>query len=106
MTPEQRRAWRSRKHPLTTYANNRVARVRHEARFPEKAAARDAAQRALRAGIIKRQPCEVCGVVHASARADGSRVKVEAHHDDYSKPLDVRWLCTEHHRPPWVSDRG
>tara|TARA_R110002051_G_scaffold235179_1_gene296615 strand:+ start:8092 stop:8331 length:240 start_codon:yes stop_codon:yes gene_type:complete len=41
---------------------------------------------AIRIGLIKRQPCEVCGAE-----------KVDAHHDDYSKPLLVRWLCRRHH---------
>ena len=41
---------------------------------------------ALDDGIIKKQPCEVCGLLD-----------VEAHHDDYSKPLEVRWLCRKHH---------
>lgn len=106
MTPEERRAWRARKDPLKRYATNRRARRRHEAKYPEKAAARDTLQRALRAGRVVRQPCEVCRVVHGDQRPDGSIVKVEAHHDDYSKPLEVRWVCTVHHRPPWVVDRG
>lgn len=43
--------------------------------------------RSIKAGILTKQPCEVCG----------AKV-VDAHHDDYAKPLDVRWLCRSHHR--------
>lgn len=32
------------------------------------------------------KPCEVCG-----------RLEVEAHHNTYEDPLDIRWLCSEHH---------
>ena len=42
---------------------------------------------AERRGPVTRQPCEVCG-------AD----EVDGHHDDYDKPLAVRWLCRLHHR--------
>lgn len=41
---------------------------------------------AIRSGKLIRNPCEVCG-----------EIKVEAHHDDYDKPYDVRWLCVQHH---------
>lgn len=41
---------------------------------------------AKRVGILHPQSCEVCG----AERAD-------AHHDDYSRPGDVRWLCRRHH---------
>lgn len=41
---------------------------------------------AIRDGRLIKQPCEVCG-----------EVQVNAHHDDYEKPLQVRWLCKKHH---------
>lgn len=35
---------------------------------------------------LEKQPCCRCG-----------DSKAEAHHHDYSKPLDVTWLCARHH---------
>lgn len=55
--------------------------------FPEKIKARSAVAVALRKGVIQRQPCEF----HPCSRT------AQAHHDDYSKPLAVRWLCADHH---------
>ena len=49
---------------------------------------------AIRSGKIKRQPCEVCGTEPA-----------EGHHLDYSKPLDVVFLCPLHHRELHQTER-
>ena len=38
-------------------------------------------------GNIKKEPCEICE----------TNENVLAHHDDYSKPFEVRWLCRKHH---------
>lgn len=54
--------------------------------FPGKYLARTAVNNAIRDGRLKRLPCEICGK------------KAQAHHDDYRKKLDVRWLCFKHHR--------
>ncbi len=51
-----------------------------------KLAAYNAVHIALDGGHLVRLPCIECG----SPQSD-------AHHDDYSKPLDVIWLCRAHH---------
>jgi predicted DNA-binding protein YlxM (UPF0122 family) len=46
---------------------------------------------ALKSGrIVRPDTCSECGL--SSVFADG-RSGIQAHHDDYNKPLDVRWLC-------------
>lgn len=42
---------------------------------------------AIRDKRLFRKPCEICGEKY-----------VHGHHDDYNKPLEVRWLCPVHHR--------
>ena len=55
-------------------------------KFPEKYIAYCAVNNAVRDGRLKKQPCEKCG-----------NPETQAHHEDYSKPLDVRWLCRKSH---------
>ncbi|AQS65429.1 MULTISPECIES: hypothetical protein [Rhizobium/Agrobacterium group] len=43
-------------------------------------------QRAVKAGELRKNTCEVCG-----------DEDVDAHHDQYDEPLNVRWLCRRHH---------
>jgi hypothetical protein len=54
---------------------------------PVKAACYKIYKYAMRRGNLVRGPCAVCG-----------EPKTEGHHTDYTKPLDVVWLCPEHHR--------
>lgn len=40
----------------------------------------------IRRGKVEKLPCLFCGSLNS-----------EAHHRDYSKPLEVTWLCRKHH---------
>jgi len=42
---------------------------------------------AVKSGKIKKEPCSKCG-----------NKKSEGHHEDYSLPLEVIWLCDRHHK--------
>ena len=69
---------------------NFVKFCKEMAQNPEEKRLKTRAQQCLnyhvKVGHIARGPCQVCG-----------EVKAEAHHDDYSKPLEVIWLCRIHH---------
>jgi ribosomal protein L37AE/L43A len=74
-------------HGLTrTTQMKREYENRHFKARPDRYAAKLALKAAIRRGELVKQPCEVCG-----------EIKVHGHHDDYSKPLAVRWLCMTHH---------
>ncbi len=53
---------------------------------PEGNKAHNAVNNAVRDGRLIKGACEVCG-----------EKRTHAHHDDYSKPLSVKWLCAMHH---------
>jgi hypothetical protein len=60
---------------------------------PAKAKAHAKVSKAIKKGTLAKMPCQICGDI------------AQAHHDDYSKPLDVRWLCVKHHNEHHVEMR-
>lgn len=64
----------------------RVARTQR-AKHPEKERARTALRHAVRDGKITKEPCRYCGDLRS-----------QGHHEDYSKPLDVIWVCDPCHK--------
>jgi len=58
-------------------------------RYPLKYAAHVVTQNYIRDGKLKTsESCSVCN----------STESIEGHHDDYTKPLEVRWLCVKCHK--------
>ncbi|UNY40552.1 putative HNH endonuclease [Pararheinheimera phage vB_PsoM_KLER1-1] len=69
-------------------AGNRAKKAYIE-RYPMRRAAHIITGNAIRDGrLIRPEQCECCT----------STIKIEAHHDDYTKPLDVRWICEACHK--------
>ena len=63
------------------------ANTRYRELHPDRTTARYATNNAIRDGRLAKMPCFMCGCE-----------QVEAHHADYSAPLDVVWLCVTHHK--------
>jgi hypothetical protein len=68
--------------------------ARYSNTYKGKRAARKKVFVEVRAGRLTREPCH-CG-----------HKKVEGHHRDYSKPLDIVWLCKKHHAEADKLDRA
>ena len=64
---ESRRRWK-RKHPIAHIAHYMVNNEIYN-------------------GKLIKLPCEICGTTN----------NIHAHHPDYSKPLNIIWLCRKHH---------
>ena len=79
--------WRE-KHPEKAIVSQRKAIQIQRVKFPEKNKARKLVFTALREGFMMRpDKCSDCN----------KECKPDAHHPDYSKPLEVIWLCRECH---------
>lgn len=78
--PHRKAANRAREHRYT----KRMASQKWRTKNPQKWAAHIALNNAVKRGeITKPTKCDECARDY----------RVHGHHDDYSKPLEVRWLC-------------
>jgi len=67
-------------------AARKRAQYLYRERHKDKLKAHGIVAYAIKKGTLLKQPCWVCGEL------------AEAHHPDYSRPLDVVWLCSMHHK--------
>lgn len=65
----------------------KLSRKKYKDHYPEKSKAHAILGNAIKYKHIFKKPCKFCG-----------ELKVEAHHADYSKPLDITWLCIKCHK--------
>ena len=56
-------------------------------KYPKKHKAQNLVNNNVRNGNLHKEPCCICG----------SNKNIVAHHDDYDKPLNVRWMCQACH---------
>lgn len=78
---------RHRKNLVASRARKLKTSKTMEIKYPEKRRARQKARYALTTGKLKPTPCEVCGATE----------NIQMHHSDYSKALEVNWVCRVHH---------
>lgn len=63
---------------------------RYKKDFPLRYKAHCIVNNAIRSGKLKKpKRCSICKKI---------ALRIEGHHDDYTKPLKVKWLCTPCHR--------
>ena len=87
---EYSRTWRAK-----NSAQHVATNMAYQAEHPEAERARRKVTYAVQTGtLVRPEVCEECGEQHTH---------IHGHHDDYSKPLEVRWLCPKCHKRHHVS---
>jgi len=67
----------------------------YRAKYPNKYKAHSMINSAIKSGKLFKDDCSECG----------SSDNPHAHHDDYLKPLNIRWLCAACHHQ-WHAENG
>jgi hypothetical protein len=87
--PQGHRAYEKRREQTPERKAQKIeAQRRHRAKHSVQSKARSITQHALNAGLLVPAPCVGCATTE----------RIEAHHEDYYKPLEVVWLCFSCHR--------
>lgn len=89
--PQRKESERRRKQGSAYREYKRKWRIENQ----DKQQAHAAVAKALNNGSLTKKPCEHCGDSDS-----------KGHHPDYSKPLDVVWLCNNYHRKEHSRLRG
>jgi glutamate synthase domain-containing protein 2 len=85
---------RNHKEKISKYNREYIQKNREKIRelsrrYPERLKARELTRQAIRSGrLVRPKICSIC---------DAER-KIQAHHVDYSKPLEIMWLCVDCHK--------
>ena len=83
---EANRRWR-KENPEKYLASAKSSTQKYKAKYPERVLATNKVNNAVRDGRALKEPCIMCGITK----------DIHGHHKDYSKKLDVVWMCRFHH---------
>lgn len=89
---------RTRQYSRKVYLLNREREIQrtqeYHKKHPERNRAHCIVRDALKKGIIVRpKKCSEC---------PRENLRIQAHHEDYSKPLDIEWLCAQCHKKRYL----
>ena len=83
---KEERAQQKRDSALSWYYRNKDKVQKYHRSNKHKTSAWWIVSQAIKDGVLKREGCIFCG-----------DEKTDGHHADYSKPLEVLWVCRKHH---------
>lgn len=81
-------------HSDKVWVGGRLSTKNWTKKNPHKRRAQKMIEWRIKTNQMERGACAVCGSLDSVA-----------HHSDYSKPLDVAWLCGQHHRERHLEER-